>query len=150
MAFRWKKQIDAPPERVFDKLADMPTHGEWANPKAQLKVSDVSGGAPHMGSKYRSEAVFFGKPVSADLEIVAFERPRKFSYSVSHHQQGKKDVHMTHAFTLTPAGGGTLLELVSDGDGSPIAGVIFYPAIKADRNKSLNNLKAKVEGSKAS
>lgn len=145
MAFRWKKQIGAPPEAVFDKLADMPTHGEWANKNASLKVSEVSGGAPHLGSKYRSEAKFFGKPVSADLEIVGFERPRKFAYSVSHHQQGKKDVHMTHSFTLTPASGGTMLELVSDGDGSPITGVIFYPAIKADRNKSLNNLKAKLE-----
>ena len=145
MAFRWKKQITAPPEAVFEKLADMPGHGEWANPNAKLKVHEVSGGAPHLGSKYRSEAVFFGKPVSADLEIAVFERPRKFAYSVSHHQQGKKDVHLLHSFTLMPAGGGTMLELTTTGDGNPLLGVIFYPAIKSDRNKSLNNLKAKLE-----
>jgi uncharacterized protein YndB with AHSA1/START domain len=149
MAFRWKKQIDAPPEAVFDKLADMPSHGEWANKNASLKVSEVSGGAPHLGSKYRSESKFFGKPASADLEVIAFERPRKFAYSVSHHQQGKKDVHLTHTFILTSAGGGTQLERITDGDGSPVLGVIFYPAIKSDGNKSLNNLKAKLEGSRS-
>ncbi len=44
-----------------------------------------------------------------------------------------------------PVGGGTMLELTTTGDGSPLLGVIFYPAIKSDRNKSLNNLKAKLE-----
>ncbi len=98
-----------------------------------------------LGSKYRSEAVFFGKPATADLEVSAFDRPRTFAFSVSHHQQGKKDVHLTHTFTLTPEGRGTKLERVTDGDGSPILGVVFYPAIKADGKKSLGNLKARVE-----
>jgi uncharacterized protein YndB with AHSA1/START domain len=145
MAFRWTIHVDAPPEAVFDRLADMARHGEWANAKAKLTVHEVSGGAPALGSRYRSEATFFGKPVTADLEITAFDRPRRFAYSVSHHQQGKKDVHLTHTFTLAPDGGGTRLERVTDGDGSPILGVIFYPAIKGDGNTSLRNLKAKVE-----
>lgn len=147
MAFRWKTQIDAPPEAVFDALADMPNHGRWANSNAHLQVHEVSGGAPALGSKYRSEAKFFGKPATADLEVIAFDRPRRFAYSVSHHQAGKKDVHLTHTFVLTPSGGGTQLERITDGDGNPILGVIFYPAIKGDGGKSLGNLKSMVEAS---
>ena len=147
MAFTWKMQIDAPPDAVFDTLTDMPNHGKWANHSAHLKVSEVSGGEPHLGSKYRSESVFFNKPATADLEIISFDRPKKFAYSVAHHQQNKKDVHLTHTFTLTPQGGGTLLTRTTDSDGSPLLGVIFYPAIKSDGKKSLTNLKNQVEAS---
>ncbi len=146
MAFRWKMQINAPPEVVFDKLADMPNHGSWANKSAHLKVSEVSGGEPHLGSKYRSEAHFFKKPATADLEITAFDRPRKFAYSVEHHQEGKKDVHLTHTFSLAPQGGGTLLTRTTDGVGNPVLGVVFYPAIKSDGKTSLTNLKNQLEG----
>ncbi len=147
MAFRWKAQVNAPPEAVFDVLADMPNHGSWADPKAKLTVHEVSGGSPAAGSKFRSDQIFFGKPNTADLEIVALERPRKFAYSVSQRAEGKKDVHLTHTFTLTPAGSGTTVERVTDGDGNPLLGLIFYPAIKADGSAQLKRLKAKVEGS---
>jgi len=52
-------------------------------------------------------------------------------------------------FTLTPRGGGTLVERRMDGDGNPIIGLIFYPAIRADFMTALRNLKAKVESSQA-
>ncbi len=145
MAFTWKMLINAPPEAVFDKLADMPNHGSWANKNAHLKVSEVSGGEPHLGSKYRSQAHFFKKPATADLEITSFDRPKKFAYSVVHHQEGKKDAHLTHTFTLAPQGGGTLLTRSTQGIGS-VSGVIFYPAIKSDGKKSLTNLKNQLEG----
>jgi uncharacterized protein YndB with AHSA1/START domain len=148
MAFTWKMHIDAPPEAVFDALADMPHHGSWANKNAHLKVSEVSGGPPHLGSKYRSESVFIRKPATADLEIVAFDRPRRFAYSVVHHQPGKPDTHLTHTFTMTPQEAGTLLIRTSDGFGNPVKGFVFYPAIKADGKKSLTNLKAKLEGAR--
>lgn len=147
MAFHWQIQIDAPPEAVFDTLADMPHHGEWANPKAKLTVHEVSGGPPAVGSKYRSEQVFFGKPAAAQLEITAFDRPKRFAFAVTQ-PQGKKDVHLTQTFDLTPSEGGTRLERTTDGDGSPILGIIAYPAIKADGNVQLRNLKARVESSR--
>ena len=147
MAFRWHIQIDAPPEAVFDTLADMPHHGEWANHKAKLKVHEVSGGPPMLGSKYRSDQVFFGKPASAQLEITAFDRPKRFAFAVTQ-PQGKKDVHLTQTFVLTPSQGGTRLERITDGDGNPIVGFIAYPAIKADGNVQLRNLKARVESSR--
>ena len=67
MAYHWTLHIDAPPEKVFDALADVEHHPEWANPKAKLSMTSVSGGPPALGSTYRSEQVFAGKPQTADI-----------------------------------------------------------------------------------
>ncbi len=146
MAYRWTIHIDAPPEAVFDMLSDVGNHGAWANQSAKLNIVEVSGGPPALGSKYRSEQVFAGKPNSADIEITGFDRPRRFAFSITQRKQGStKDVHYTHTFVLTPAGAGTDLERTTDGDGNPVVGFLATPAIKKDGNTSLGNLKRKVE-----
>jgi len=133
------------PEEVFGYVSDVSRHAEWANPNASLRIENVSGGPPMLGSKYRSEALFLKKPVTADLEITAYDRPSRFAYSVAHHQAGKKDVHMEHTYTLRAEGGGTAVEKSSTGDGSKVVGFLAYPAIRKDALTSLRNLKAKLE-----
>jgi uncharacterized protein YndB with AHSA1/START domain len=137
------------PEQAFDYVSDVSRHPEWANPSAKMRMDPVSGGAPHLGAKYRSEAVFVRKPVSADLEITKFERPETFAYSVVHHQQGKKDVHYENTYTFTGADGGTLIEKSLSSDGNPMVFFIAYPAIRGDAMKSLRNLKATLERSRS-
>ena len=44
MAYHWTLHIDAPPEKVFDTLADVEHHAEWANEKAKLTLSPEDGG----------------------------------------------------------------------------------------------------------
>lgn len=147
MAYRWTMHIDAPPERVFDVLSDVARHGEWANPSAKLVVSPVSAGPPGLGSMYRSEQVFVGRSQVADIEIVEFERPRRFAYAVSQRRQGGggTDVHYRHTFVLSPDAGGTRLERTTDGDGNRLVGLLAKPAIMKDGRTSLGNLRAKVE-----
>ena len=146
MAYRWTMHVDAPPEGVFDALADVPNHPAWANPSAKLRVFAVSEGPPRLGATYRSEQVFTGKPQTADLEIVEFDRPRTFAFRVSQRKQGgSKDVHYTHRFVLSPEGGGTVLERTTSGDGNPIVGFLAKPAIMKDGRTSLGNLKRRLE-----
>jgi uncharacterized protein YndB with AHSA1/START domain len=149
MAYHWTLHIDAPPEKVFDTLADVEHHPEWANPKAKLSMTSVSGGPPALGSKYRSEQVFAGKAQTADIEIVRFDRPSRFAFAISQRKQGGsgKEVHYTHTFVLTPEDGGTKLERTTDGDGNKLVGFLAKPAIMKDGRTSLGNLKAKVEAS---
>jgi uncharacterized protein YndB with AHSA1/START domain len=149
MAYHWTIHIDAPPEKVFDTLSDVEHHPEWANPSAKLKMSSVSGGSPRMGSTYRSEQVFVGKPQTADIEIVEFDRPNRFAFAISQRKKdgGGKEVHYTHTFVLSPEGGGTRLERTTDGDGNPVAGFLAKPAIMKDGRTSLGKLKARVEAS---
>ena len=149
MAYHWTLHIDAPPERVFDTLADVEHHPEWANEKAKLTMSSVSGGPPALGATYRSQQVFAGKPQTADIEIVQFDRPNRFAFAISQRKKGGggKEVHYTHTFVLSPGGGGTRLERTTDGDGNPVVGFLAKPAIMKDGRTSLGNLKARVEAS---
>ena len=148
MAYHWTLHIDAPPEKVFDTLADVEHHPEWANEKAKLTMSPVSGGPPALGATYRSQQVFAGKPQTADIEIVQFDRPSRFAFAISQRKEGGgKEVHYTHSFVLRPEGGGTRLERTTDGDGNPVVGFLAKPAIMKDGRTSLGNLKARVEAS---
>lgn len=150
MALRFRiKAEGVSPEQAFDYVSDVSRHPDWANPNAKMRMDPVSGGAPHLGAKYRSQAVFIRKPVSADLEITKFERPATFAYSVAHHQQGKKDVLYENTFTFTRADGGTLIEKTLWSDGNPMVLFLAYPAVRIDAMNSLRNLKAKLEGSKS-
>lgn len=145
MPFTFRIQINARPEDAFGYVSDMTRHPEWANPKASLKVEAVSGGAPMVGSKYRSEGLFLKKPVSADLTITEHEAPSRFGYAVLHHQAGKKDLQYHNTYVFRAKGNGTLVEKTTGGGPPAIIGFLVYPAIRADALKSLRNLKAKLE-----
>jgi uncharacterized protein YndB with AHSA1/START domain len=121
MAYHWTLHIDAPPERVFDTLADVEHHPEWANPSAKLKMSS----------------------------IVEFDRPKRFAFAITQRKRGStKDVRYRHTFVLTPEGGGTRLERTTASlGGNALLDFIVTPAVKADGKKSLANLKEKVEAS---
>jgi uncharacterized protein YndB with AHSA1/START domain len=79
--------IDAPPERVFERLADVTSHPSWANPKADMTMEQTSGDGPGPESSYRSSGVFVGKPVTADISVTAYEPPRRFAIRSDQHQE---------------------------------------------------------------
>lgn len=139
-----KIQVNAPPQRVFEVLADIPNHGTWANQKAGLHVRPVSGGPLAVGSTFRSEQRFAGKPAAADIRVTKVSAPAALAFE-AHHTNGKKTVVYTSTFRLTPTGDGTLVERTVDANPSSIVVAIAKPAIKADMMKALKNLKAKVE-----
>ena len=145
MATTFKIEVGAPPERVFDYLADVRNHPEWANPKAQMRAEQTAGDGPGQGAAYKTQAMFVNKPVSADIRVTAFERPRRFAIRSDQHQQGKKDVWYENDFTLTRSGSGTLISKRTTSNGNPVVGLIAYPAIRGDALTSLRNLKAKLE-----
>lgn len=140
-------EIDAPPERVFEHLADVATHPSWANPKADMRMEQTGGAGPGPGSTYRSSGVFVGKPVTADISVTAFDPPRRFAIRSEQHQEGKKDVWYVNDYTLTPDGAGTRLSKRVTSNGNPAIFFIAYPAVRADQMKSLRNLKRLAESS---
>ena len=92
--------------------------------------------------------MFAGKPQTADIEIVEFDRPSRFAFAITQRKQGStKDVRYRHTFVLTPEGGGTRLERTTASDGNPVVDFVVTPAIKKDGRKSLGNLKRRVEAS---
>lgn len=96
--------IEAPPQKVFDYLADITKHPEWAtNP---LTVELVSGDVGKPGTTYRSRADFMGKKgITADVTVIACEPPSRLALTSK-----EEDQVYAHEYTLTPANGGTTLE----------------------------------------
>jgi uncharacterized protein YndB with AHSA1/START domain len=145
MATTFKIEVAAAPEQVFDYLADVLRHPEWANPKAKMAAEQTAGQGPGKGAAYKTHALFVNKPVSADVQVTAFERPSRFAIRSDQHQEGKKDVWYENEFTLTRNGAGTLISKRTTSNGNPVVGVVAYPAIRGDALTSLRNLKAKLE-----
>jgi len=144
---RFSIAIDAPPERVFEHLADVPAHPTWANPKAKMSIEQTAGSGPGPNAAYHSSAVFVGKPVSADISVVAYERPERFAIRSDQHQEGKRDIWYVNDYTLTAEGGGTRLTKRVTSNGNPLPFYLAYPAVRADQMKSLRNLKRLAESS---
>jgi uncharacterized protein YndB with AHSA1/START domain len=145
MGVKFSIAIDAPPERVFEHLADVPTHPTWANPKAKMTMEQTAGSGPGPGAAYRSSAVFVGKPVTADISVVAYEMPERFAIRSEQHQEGKEDVWYVNDYTLTPEGGGTRLTKRVTSNGNPVLFYLAYPGVRADQMTSLRNLKRLAE-----
>ena len=145
MGVKFSIAIDAPPERVFAHLADVPTHPTWANPKAKMTMEQTAGSGPGPGAAYRSSAVFVGKPVTADISVVAYEEPARFAIRSEQHQEGKQDVWYVNDYTLTPEGGGTRLTKRVTSNGNPLIFYLAYPGVRADQMTSLRNLKRLAE-----
>ena len=139
--------IDAPPERVFERLADVTSHPSWANPKADMTMEQTSGDGPGPESSYRSSGVFVGKPVTADISVTAYEPPSRFAIRSDQHQEGKRDIWYVNEYTLTPEGGGTRLSKRVTSNGNPLVFFIAYPAVRSDQMTSLRNLKRAAESS---
>ena len=144
MPIRFKIEVPASPEEAFAYVADLPRHGDWANPKAGLHVEPVSAEATGVGSKYRSSQRFLGKDTGADITITRFEAPRVLAFDAVH--QGKKGPETyTNVFTFTPSGAGTVVERSIDRQPPMLAGILVYPAIRADAMKALRRLKSNLE-----
>ena len=145
MPLRFKVHVDAPPEKVFEIVSDLPNHGSWANPKSGLEVKPVSGGPTTVGSTFKSTQRFARQNTGADITVKEVAAPTKLVFDAM--QSGnKKAVNFTNTFTLTPENGGTLVERAIDADPSSPIAILVYPAIRMDAMKALRRLKEKAEG----
>lgn len=90
--------IDAPPQRVFDRLADFAAWPSWM-PKSFVPV--VRAGAPsplRLGDRFRVKVG--GAPFASTLRVAALERPREISW-----KGGLRGVLWAeHRFVLEPEG----------------------------------------------
>src|SRR5579871_833197 len=73
--------IQAPIETVFDYVADLTKHSEWSADPLQVEV--LFSGSATVGSQFRSIAKAQGKTIQATLTITEFQRPSRFSFTVS-------------------------------------------------------------------
>lgn len=142
LVFGYSVQINAKQEDVFNYISDFVRHGEW---NEGLRMEPVSDGPIAVGSQYRSIGKMMGKDVANDIRITEYEPHSRIAF-VSN--DGKAD--FSQEMDFSPSNGGTLLERKMTFDASALMALLFRLVVgpllaNRSMNKSLKNLKAKVE-----
>ncbi|HEX8742245.1 MAG TPA: SRPBCC family protein [Thermoleophilaceae bacterium] len=106
--------IDAPPDAVYDVLADAPSYAHWVVGASEIRA--VEGDWPEPGSKFHHTQGFFGVGLKDSTLSIAANRPRQLVIEVRFRpfMVGKVE------FRLRPRGRGTHVTMVE----YPIAGPI--------------------------
>ena len=135
--------IKASPEKVFPFVGDLLRHPEWATDKMKMEI--ISLGSPKVGSKYRSTTNFKGMLIVADLQVIEYQPPCCFAFTVN-----DKTGSYFHKFVLYSQGDGTLLERITSSEkkdwDSKFLTMILMPILIAPESKqALRLLKARAE-----
>jgi hypothetical protein len=140
----WSIHIDAPQQRVYDYVADLGRHGEWASQADGMTISPDQPGPPAVGKTYAAKGTLLGKPNPSKVTITALEPPStvEFEYEDSRGTGG-------HVFTIAPEDGGTRVTRQIFGIKQPLLGPVFFRIFKrkidVNYNGALENLKQRLE-----
>jgi hypothetical protein len=107
--------VAAPQSRVFDYVADVSRHGEWASADDHMQASAEKPGPPAIGSRHKAEGISFGssrsartlngKPNQSVVTMTALEAPKRLAFDA----EGSNWL-FHHEFTFSPSNGGTHVE----------------------------------------
>lgn len=131
-------EIAAPPEAVYERVADLASHGSWSADDLRVVAVD--------GDRFRS-SVTKGKTVEAEITVVERMPPVRFVFDV-------RDAtgQWRHTFTIASAGAGSRVtrEIAGTLKGAQVLlyWLVLLPIKKPGSLKALERLKAAMEGSR--
>ncbi|MGH2830158.1 MAG: SRPBCC family protein [Actinomycetota bacterium] len=135
--------INAPADKVFEYVADVLRHPEWAGRPLQMKRT--SDGPTGVGSTFESTGKQFGTHTDA-VRVTEYAPPSRFAIEST----GDAGV-MRHVFAMTESGGTTTLTKTFEMVKGSLSARIFKPVIKMvapkDAQANLERIKQRVEGS---
>jgi len=146
MAYRatYDVAVRAPQGNVFDYVADVARHGEWASEPDHMKVAADNPGAPAVGSRYKAEGVLNGRVNPSVVTITALQYPDRFAFDA---EDSNSVFH--HELIFSPSDGGTnVTRIVTMTKGPfyfPIVLAIFKGTVQTNYNGAMQNLKTKME-----
>jgi hypothetical protein len=146
MAYRatYDVVVKAPQGRVFDYVADVARHGEWASEPDHMKVSAEKAGPPAVGARFKAEGILNGRVNPSVVTITALESPNRFAFDA---EDSNSVFH--HEFVFSPRDGVTNVErIVTMTNGPfyfPLVLAIFKSTVQKNYNGAMQNLKAKME-----
>jgi uncharacterized protein YndB with AHSA1/START domain len=136
--------VNAPPQAVFDYVADVSRHGEWGSADDHMKATAERSGPPATGSRYKAEGMLNGKLNESVVTITALEPPKRVAFDA---EDSNSVFH--HEFTLSPSNGGTHVERhVTMTKGPfyfPLVLAIFKSTVQKNYNGAMSNLKTKLD-----
>lgn len=133
--------INAPPEAVFEYLADMPRHAEWA--QHNLTVTPTSDGPVGVGSTFSSVGHQFGVQHETQ-SVIDYTPGKRFTFDASGSLGRAR-----HSFDLEAADGGTRvtksMEIVQPSLMARIMSPIISGKTKTGLGVDLERIKARLE-----
>ncbi|MEX1255483.1 MAG: SRPBCC family protein [Dehalococcoidia bacterium] len=117
--------INAPAEKVFSYLADIPRHSEWARPEHKVEIKKTSDGAVGQGSTFQSVGHQFGKNQDA-LTITEYTPNTRLVFEAD----GNAGL-IRHSFDLTPGDGGVQVTKSVEFVQTKFPFALFAPLAKA-------------------
>jgi hypothetical protein len=136
--------VKAPQGKVFDYVADVARHGEWASEPDHMRVSAEKAGPPAVGSRYKAEGILNGRVNPSAVTITALQYPDRFAFDA---EDSNSVFH--HEFIFSPVAGGTnVTRLVTMTKGPfyfPFVLAIFKSTVQKNYNGAMQNLKTRME-----
>ena len=133
--------IKAAPEKVFEYVADMPRHGEWA--QHDLEVTQTSQGSVGVGATFASVGHQFGTQRETQT-VVDYTPGTRFAFDA----KGSIGT-VRHAFDLSAADGGTKVTKTMEVVKPSLMARLMAPMIGKQTRKGLvvdlERIKAKLE-----
>jgi uncharacterized protein YndB with AHSA1/START domain len=125
-----RRFIDAPPEAVWDALADPGSYGYWV--VGSKLIRDAEPGWPAPGTKFHHTIGVGPLTVADHTESLESEPPRRLRMRA----KGRPVGTATVTLELTPSGGGTVVEISEQLDGltAPLALVPVVHVLTKLRN----------------
>ena len=134
--------IAAPPEAVFDVLADPSSYGYWVPGSSKIRHADPDWPSP--GSVFGHTQGFYGIGVKDTTEVIAAERPRTLVLEARFRPFAINKVELR----LSPRGAGTRVVMVEYPTGGPAAKLhnpLTELALKLRNVESLRRLRKLAE-----
>lgn len=135
-------EVKAPPQAVYDYVADLSKHPEWAMDDMVIKAETP--GPAQVGSRYQAEGTLFGRRNPSTVTVTALDPPRRLELEA---QDGQGITG--HVFTFEPAGDGTLVTRQIYGVKQPWFGpillLVFGGSVAKNFNGALSKLKQHFE-----
>jgi hypothetical protein len=129
---------------VFDYVADVARHGEWASEPDHMRISAEKAGPPAVGSRYKAEGVLNGRVNPSVVTITALQPPNRFAFDAE-----DSNTVFHHEFVFSARDGGTNVErIVTMTKGPfyfPFVLAIFKSTVQKNYDGAMQNLKTKME-----
>ena len=136
--YRAEIVIKRPPEVVFDYIADLNRHHEWA--QHRLEIERVAGNP----TAFSSAAHQFGQQTRNELKIVESRRPQRFEFEAT-----GREGRFLHAFEVRPDVGGTRLaksmEVLEVGYPAKLLLPLFAWIAPRNQRKDLHRIRKRLE-----
>ena len=134
--------VDAPPERVFELLADPDAYERWVVGAKQIRSADP--GFPGAGTSFEHTVGFGPVTISDTARVLDVDPPRRLVLEARARPLGTARVRLE----LAPEGAGTRVRLVEYA-GDPLSRFVFNPLthllVRGRNERSLRRLKGLAE-----